>query len=50
MKIPFLFLALLFFGLLSASGKTLAIIREKLIQMRRLSVMTQQPFVGNGTL
>lgn len=50
MKIYYLFSALLLFGLLPASGKTLAIIREELIQMRRLCEMAQQLSLGNGTL
>lgn len=50
MKIHYLFLVLLFFGLFSTAGKTLAIIREELTQMSSLYEVTQQLFMANGTL
>lgn len=50
MKIHYLFLVLLFFGLFSTAGKTLAIIREELTQMSTNEVTQQQLFMANGTL
>ena len=50
MKIHYLFLVLLFFGLFSKAGKTLAIIREELTQMSTNEVTQQQLFMANGTL